>query len=487
MKYTYTLENLNCAHCAGKIEQKIASTEGYNSVNFNFATKALNFYSDKNNTLTEIQNICDSIEDGVHVVDSAVIKNSDKKGLRAENILLIIAIVFGAAAAVIHFTASGNIADYTVLGLSLAATLLAGYKVFIKGFRNLIKFNIEETVLMSIAVIAAFILGEYIEGAMVTLLFTIGELIEDRAVDSSRRDIEKLSQIRPDTATIICNGREEEVPAESVKIGSTVLIKPHQRIPLDGIVLKGSSSIDNSALTGESIPVTVSEGSEVLSGGINGDSLIKIRTTKIFGDSTAARILKMVEDAAAQKGSREKFISRFASVYTPIVIGLAVLIALLPPILGFGSFSEWIYNALVVLVASCPCAIVISVPLAYYSGIGAASKHGMLIKGGKYLETLASADTFVFDKTGTLTTGILNVRNIYSFSNYSEAEILSLASAIEKYSSHPIAAAIRKKANNYSDYRLTDFNETAGHGISAMFRGKKNNLRKLKNRTPSYS
>lgn len=473
MKYTYTLENLNCAHCAGKIEQKIASTEGYNSVNFNFATKALNFYSDKNNTLTEIQNICDSIEDGVHVVDSAVIKDSDKKGLRAENILLIIAIVFGAAAAVIHFTASGNIADYTVLGLSLAATLLAGYKVFIKGFRNLIKFNIEETVLMSIAVIAAFILGEYIEGAMVTLLFTIGELIEDRAVDSSRRDIEKLSQIRPDTATIICNGREEEVPAESVKIGSTVLIKPHQRIPLDGIVLKGSSSIDNSALTGESIPVTVSEGSEVLSGGINGDSLIKIRTTKIFGDSTAARILKMVEDAAAQKGSREKFISRFASVYTPIVIGLAVLIALLPPILGFGSFSEWIYNALVVLVASCPCAIVISVPLAYYSGIGAASKHGMLIKGGKYLETLASADTFVFDKTGTLTTGILNVRNIYSFSNYSEAEILSLASAIEKYSSHPIAAAIRKKANNYSDYRLTDFNETAGHGISAMFKGKK--------------
>ena len=473
MKYTYTLENLNCAHCAGKIEQKIASTEGYEGVSFNFATKALNFYSDKEGTLAEIQNICDSIEDGVRVVDNTVKEESKKKGLKIENILLIVAIVFGVAAMVVHLAVSGDIAEYTVLGFSLAATLLAGYKVFIKGFKNLIKFNIEETVLMTIAVIAAFILGEYVEGAMVTLLFTIGEFIEDIAVNSSRRDIEKLSQIRPDTATIISDGREVEVPAESVKIGSVILVKPHQRIPLDGVILEGSSSIDNSALTGESIPVTVSEGSEVLSGGINGDRLIKIKTTKAFGESTAARILKMVEDAAAQKGSREKFISRFASIYTPIVITLAVLIAVVPPVLGFGSFGEWIYNALVVLVASCPCAIVISVPLAYYSGIGAASRHGMLIKGGKYLEALAAADTFVFDKTGTLTTGILNVSKVYSFSDYSEDEILSLAAAVEQYSSHPIAAAIRKKADNHKDYQLTDFNETAGNGTSAILDGRK--------------
>ena len=473
MKYTYTLENLNCAHCAGKIEQKIASTEGYENVSFNFATKALNFYSDKEGTLAEIQNICDSIEDGVHVVDNTVKEEPKKKGFKIENILLIIAIVFGVAAMAVHLAVNGEIAEYVVLGLSLAATLLAGYKVFIKGFKNLIKFNIEETVLMMIAVIAAFILGEYVEGAMVTLLFTIGEFIEDLAVNSSRRDIEKLSQIRPDTATIISDGREVEVPAESVKIGSTILVKPHQRIPLDGIILEGSSSIDNSALTGESIPVTVSEGSEVLSGGINGDSLIKIKTTKEFGESTATRILKMVEDAAAQKGSREKFISRFASIYTPIVIVLAVLIAVLPPVLGLGSFGEWIYNALVVLVASCPCAIVISVPLAYYSGIGAASRHGMLIKGGKYLEALAAADTFVFDKTGTLTTGVLNVSKVYSFSDYSEDEILSLAAAVEQYSSHPIAAAIRKKADNHKDYQLTDFNETAGNGTSATLDGKK--------------
>ena len=265
---------------------------------------------------------------------------------------------------------------------------------------------------MTIAVIAAFALGEYVEGAMVTLLFTIGELIEDYAVDSSRRDIEKLSRIRPDTAIVLSEGRECEVAAETVAVGSEILVKPHARIPLDGIVTEGRSSVDNSALTGESLPVTVKEGSEIFSGAINGDNLLKVRTAKAFGDSTAARILKLVEDAAARKGNSEKLISRFASVYTPVVVGLAVLIAVLPPLFGLGTFSQWIYNALVVLVASCPCAIVISVPLAYFSGIGAASRQGMLIKGGRYLEALAKADSFVFDKTGTLTSGELTVSKI---------------------------------------------------------------------------
>ncbi len=468
MKNTLILENLNCAHCAGKIEQAIAGTDGYEKVSFNFATKELRFESEKKNPAAEIQQICDSIEDGVTVKETAV---KEKKKLKTEHVLLIIALALGVAALVFHLAVHNEFADIAVFALSLSATVLAGWKVFVKGFKNLIKFRIEETVLMSVAVIAAFILGEYVEGAMVTLLFTVGELIEDFAVDASRRDIEKLSQIRPDTAIIIHHGHEEEVAAESVAAGEIIVIKPHARIPIDGVVVEGSSTVDNAALTGESIPVAVAVNDEVLSGGINGDSLLKIRTTKAFGESTAARILQMVEDAAAQKGKSEKLISRFAAVYTPIMVGLAVLIAVVPPLVGLGTFSKWIYNALVVLVASCPCAIVISVPLAYFSGIGAASRQGVLIKGGKYLEALASAKNFVFDKTGTLTTGKLRVAKTVSLSDYSEDEILSLAAAVEEYSSHPIARAICREANA-ADITLSNFSETAGKGTSAQYDGK---------------
>ena len=468
MKNTLILENLNCAHCAGKIEQAIAGTDGYEKVSFNFATKELRFESEKKNPAAEIQQICDSIEDGVTVKETAV---KEKKKLKTEHVLLIIALALGVAALVFHLAVHNEFADIAVFALSLSATVLAGWKVFVKGFKNLIKFRIEETVLMSVAVIAAFILGEYVEGAMVTLLFTVGELIEDFAVDASRRDIEKLSQIRPDTAIILHHGHEEEVAAESVQVGTTIVVKPHARIPIDGVVVEGSSTVDNAALTGESIPVAVSENDEVLSGGINGDSLIKIHTTKAFGESTAARILQMVEDAAAQKGRSEKLISRFAAVYTPIMVGLAVLIAVVPPIFGFGTFGQWIYNALVVLVASCPCAIVISVPLAYFSGIGAASRQGVLIKGGKYLEALAASKNFVFDKTGTLTTGSLKVAKTVSLSDYTEDEILSLAAAVEEYSSHPIARAICREAKA-ADVHLDNFSETAGRGTSANYNGK---------------
>ena len=469
MKYTYILENLNCAHCAGKIERAIAAAEGYDTVSFNFATKELRFKSERKDTLAEIQAICDSIEDGVTVRDAA--EEKEESSGTAERVLLLIGLAFGASALVLHLLFEGAVSDYVILALSLAATLFAGWKVFVKGLKNLLHFRIEETVLMTVAVIAAFVLGEYVEGAMVTLLFTIGELIEDYAVDASRRDIEKLSNLRPDTAVILRNGKEEEIPAAEVEIGSTVIVKPHARIPLDGVVTEGSSAIDNSALTGESLPVLVQAGDEALSGGVNGDALLTIRTTKAFGDSTAARILQIVRDAAARKGKSEKLISRFASVYTPIVVGLAVLIAVVPPLLGFGSFSEWIYNALVVLVASCPCAIVISVPLAYFAGIGAASRQGMLIKGGKYLEALAQADSFVFDKTGTLTTGQLSVNRAVSVSEYSDAEILSLAAAAEQYSAHPIAAAIRKSVKG-SSYTLSDFSEIAGKGTQAQWNGK---------------
>ena len=495
MKHELLLENLNCAHCASKIETKISETEGFERVSFNFATKKLSFEHDSENLVIQVQSICDSIEDGVkvklfsehhyhehqsechggccghdHEHGHGHSHGHGKKG-KIKNILLVASIALGAAALVLHILSDSTAAHWTVFALSLAAALAAGYDVFLKGFKNAFRLRIEETVLITIAVMAAFCLGEYVEAAMVTILFSIGEFIEDLAVGKSRRDIEKLSKIRPDTATLLENGSEKTVPADSVEIGSAVIIKPHERVPLDGVVTGGSSSLDVSALTGESLPQNVCEGSEVLSGAMNGEGLLTMKTTKEFGDSTATRILRLVEDAAAQKGQREKLITRFANIYTPIVIGLAFLIAVVPPLLHLGSFSEWIYRALVVLVASCPCAIVISVPLSYYSGIGAGSRMGVLIKGGKYLEALAKADAFVFDKTGTLTTGKITVSNVYACGGFSEKEVLSLAAACEKYSTHPIAMAIKEKGGA-DEIPLGDYREIAGCGTSAVYNGK---------------
>ncbi|MEE0873805.1 MAG: heavy metal translocating P-type ATPase [Ruminococcus sp.] len=472
MKYTFTLENLNCANCAGKIEKKIALTRGYQNVSFNFATKKLNFTSDKPDVLGEIQAICDSIEDGVRVTDdNAKEADHSHEGGRLQKILLIVAIVCAAAAFVLHLSLNTYPAQLISSVLSAAAALLAGYPTFWRGIKSVLKLRIDESTLMTAAVIAAFALGEFVEGAMVAVLFAVGELIEEKAVDASRRDIEKLSKIRPDVATILHNGHEETAAAETVAVGSVIVVKPHERIPLDGVVTDSHSTVNNAALTGESVPVDVSEGSEVMSGAINGEQPLKITTTKEFGDSTATRILRMVEEAAAQKGRKEKLISRFAAIYTPVVIAIAVLVAVIPPLSGMGSWGEWIYRAAAVLVASCPCAIVISVPLAYYAGIGSASRSGVLIKGGKYLEALAEADAFAFDKTGTLTTGELSVDRVYARGGYTKAQILSLTAACERYSSHPVAKAIRRAANS-SDAELTDLREIPGKGVQACYRGK---------------
>lgn len=472
MKYTLTLENLNCAHCAGKIENKIALTAGYENVSFNFATKKLHFYSDNPHAAQEIQAICDSIEDGVQVKDDHDDETHHHHGSgKLQKILLVTAAVCGVASLVLHLSLHTTAAYWISAALAAAAALLAGYPTFIRGFKNAVKLRVDESTLMTVAVIAAFALGDFTEGAMVAILFAIGELMEDRAVETSRRDIEKLSSIRPDVATVLHNGHEETVAAASVAVGSVIVVKPHERIPLDGVVTGSYSTVNNAALTGESVPVDVSDGSEVMSGGINGENLLKITTTKAFGDSTATRILRMVEDAAAQKGRNEKLISRFAAVYTPVVIAIAVLVAVIPPLAGWGEWNVWIYRALAVLVASCPCAIVISVPLAYYAGIGSASRHGVLIKGGKYLEALAEADAFAFDKTGTLTTGALRVERVYACAGYSEEEILSLTAACERYSAHPIAKAIVRMAGN-ADVPLTDFREIPGQGVQARYQGK---------------
>lgn len=488
-QYTFTLENLNCAHCAGKIENKLAETDGYENVNFNFANKKLVFESAEDVTAQDIQAVCDSIEDGVEVIDNNVKENTvtaekvnsakkDKKvEIKNELISIITAAVLGVAAFGLELTVFpdaefGTVGWLVLLGLSLVATVLSGWRTFIKGVKSVFKLEIDETTLLTIAVIAAFALGEFVEAAMVTILFAVGEIVEEKAVSASRSDIAKLAQIRPDNATVLINGKEVVKAAEDVKIGSTIVVKPHERVPLDGVITKGNTTLDTSALTGESVPVDAEAGSEVMSGMINGNSLIEIKTTKEFGDSTAARIIKLVEDAAATKGQSEKLISRFAAVYTPIIILISIVVAIVPPLVGLGSFSTWIYRALVCLVASCPCAIVISVPLSYYSGLGASSKISVLIKGGKYIEALAKADAFVFDKTGTLTTGELSVNKVFAYGNHTSSEIIALAAACERYSSHPIAMAIKNKAEKENLPELSDYSEKAGQGVTAVYNGK---------------
>ena len=447
------------------------------------------FESAEDVTAQDIQAVCDSIEDGVEVIDNNVKENTvtaekvnsakkDKKvEIKNELISIITAAVLGVAAFGLELTVFsdaefGTVGWFVLLGLSLVATVLSGWRTFIKGVKSVFKLEIDETTLLTIAVIAAFALGEFVEAAMVTILFAVGEIVEEKAVSASRSDIAKLAQIRPDNATVLINGKEVVKAAEDVKIGSTIVVKPHERVPLDGVITKGNTTLDTSALTGESVPVDAEAGSEVMSGMINGNSLIEIKTTKEFGDSTAARIIKLVEDAAATKGQSEKLISRFAAVYTPIIILISIVVAIVPPLVGLGSFSTWIYRALVCLVASCPCAIVISVPLSYYSGLGASSKISVLIKGGKYIEALAKADAFVFDKTGTLTTGELSVNKVFAYGNHTSSEIIALAAACERYSSHPIAMAIKNKAEKENLPELSDYSEKAGQGVTAVYNGK---------------
>ena len=359
--------------------------------------------------------------------------------------------------------------------ICLLVTLVAGREVLKEGFEDLLHFHFGEETLMSIAVVAAFLIGEYVEGTMVALLFTFGENLEGLAVDRSKKNIAALADIRPDTANVICphDGDIEEVPAEEVEIGSEIVVKVGERVPLDCEVLSESVMADASALTGESLPVHIEKGGILKAGCVVLASPAHGKTVSGYGDSAAARIIEMVEGAAAKKGATEKFITRFSEIYTPIVIVLAILVFAVPFIFGWLGFSEAAHRALVFLVSSCPCALVLSVPLAYFAGIGSASKHGVIIKGSEYCERLANVKNAVFDKTGTLTSGVLRVAEIRLASEYSEEEILRFAAAAEALSDHPVAKCVVAEAEKRGiEFPAADkVNEIAGEGVTVDFGG----------------
>ena len=398
-------------------------------------------------------------------------ENEEEKNSNRFKIEIISSLLFFAAGFLSeHIFQAPPLIQGILFGLSV---VLSGWRVFRSGWRSLLKLRMDETTLMAVAVIAAFCLGQYLEAAMVAILYQLGEMIEDKAIDNSRESIGKLAEIRADTARRIRDGNEAIVPAQEVQVGDTIAVYPFERVPLDGTVLSGTSTLNASALTGESVPIDASAGSEVLSGMMNEQGPLTVEVTHDLQNSAASRIIAMVESAAARKGRAEKLITRFAEIYTPLVMVLAVLLMILPPLFGLGEFRVWLYRALVFLVASCPCALVISVPLGFYAGIGAESKNGVLIKGGRFLEALALADAVVFDKTGTLTSGELKLSKVNILGSLDETELLRIAASAEQYSSHPAAKAVIKAAAGAELLPAEQAEEIPGNGVIAMMDGKK--------------
>jgi len=379
---------------------------------------------------------------------------------------IIVAAVLFAAGGLLHLE------GWTELGVYLVCYAVIGWDIVWKAITNILHGQVfDENFLMTIATVGALILGEHSEGVAVMLFYQVGEWFQSYAVSKSRRSITSLMDIRPDYANIEQGGKLVQVDPEDVKIGDTIIVKPGERVPLDGKIIKGSSTLDTSALTGESMPREVEAGMEVISGCINQTGILTIQTTKEFGESTVAKILDLVENASDKKGKMENFITRFARYYTPVVVFAALALAILPPLVTGQAFSIWIYRALTFLVISCPCALVISIPLSFFGGIGGASKIGVLVKGSNYLEALAYTETVVFDKTGTLTKGSFAVTEIHA-NGMEDEELLELAAYAEDYSNHPISLSIQKAYGKKIDNsRITDVQEIAGHGVQAVIDG----------------
>ena len=488
----FTLEGLDCAGCAAKAEAAVNKADWVESASVDFVNKRLSVHSKEDNphALEEIQKLIDGVLGGVTV--SPYQSESDShthehhhehthehthehshghehggeentKAMVITTVLALVAGGVGVAASLLSFPAHEIV---SAVGY-IAAILLAGYDVIISGVKSICRLRLDESALMAIAMVAAAILGEFFEGAMVAILYRIGEWLEDKAVDNSRESIEALAEIRPDTANVKHDGNVKTVRAEEVDVDDVIVIRPHERVPLDCVVTEGSSSVDSSALTGESLPVSVEAGSELLSGMMNGDGALTARVINTYEDSAAARIISLVTESTENKGAAERFVTRFALVYTPFVVALAVLIAVIPPLLHMGSFHDFVIRALTFLVASCPCAIVISVPLAFFSSIGGASKFGVLVKGGNFAEMLAKARAVAFDKTGTVTEGKPRVNDVTNAGGFTPEEVVRMAAAAEIHSVHPYAQAIRDYVGSEIDNSgYQNYSEISGHGVS---------------------
>ena len=545
MKYIYRIEDIDCANCANKIETKLNKEPYIKEAELNFMLKKLTVVSDETDEevlRNKIENLANSIEKGVKVlsgkakvevkqtacncchsdhdekhchddrdcheeghshgdthshgnthshehhhdeahnhyhehehnhVQNAKGSSKDsivKKEKIERNLLIVGLLLFGV----------GIFTDSSIL--FIAAYICVGYDIVTIAFKNLLRGSmLDENFLMTLATLAAFVIGEYPEAVAVMVFYKIGEYMQGKAVGYSRKEIAKAMDIRPDFARVIRNGKEQVISPQAVKIGDILEVRVGEKLPLDGVIVEGTSSLDTSMLTGEAVPVFVKEGSEVLSGSINKEGIIKVKVTTSFDESTVSKILELIENATSKKSKSENFITKFARWYTPIVVGLAVFTAIVPSLIT-GNWQEWVYSSIIFLVISCPCAVVVSVPLGFFAGLGASAHKGVLVKGSNYLEELNTIDTIVLDKTGTITKGKFGITEIVEV-NGAKEEILKIAASLEKNSNHPIARSIVKAYNNkpaYSNkpdynqepaYVLSDVKEVSGEGMVASLEG----------------
>lgn len=494
----FILDGLNCAHCAIKIETKVKEIKGVNNSSINFATKILSVEIDNekeiDNVISSINQIVNETEPGVKLIDNdanccsacsaceikvsddhghssnKAAMNSDEKQSRWKEF-----IYYGLSLTLFIVGVIFDFSKQLELVIFLAAYILAGGEIVLSALKNITRGNVfDENFLMSVATIGAFVIGEYPEAVAVMLFYHLGMFLEDLAVGRSRRSIAALMDISPEYANLKVGEDVKKVSPGDVKVGDIIIVKPGEKVPLDGVVIEGRSMLDTSVLTGESVPREVDVGDNVLAGFINKNGVLVVEVKKEFQDTVVSRILDLVQNASSRKAPTEKFINRFARYYTPVVTATAAAIAFIPPLVIPGAaFSEWFYRAMVFLVVSCPCALVVSIPLGFFAGIGRASRNGILVKGSNYLEALNNVDTVVFDKTGTLTKGTFKVTSVKPGDNFSRNELLKYAAHAEAYSNHPIAVSIVNEYGKEVDVNeIEDYNEISGMGISVRVMGK---------------
>ncbi len=468
MKKEYELRGIDCGNCAAKIERAVNQLEQVESATVNLIAQKLILETKSEDGIDkEIIDLVDAIEPGIEVISEKKEEALPEKRDWAKELLLAVMILFAFG----FFLPE----EYFWIRLVYYLTLyiIIGHKVLIKMVQNIQRGNLfDENFLMSIATLGAFLLGEFPEAVAVMLFYQIGEYFQDKATSQSRQSIARLMDIRSDKAWRLEGGETVQVDPETVRVADHILVKPGEKVPLDGLVRESRSILDTSALTGESLPREIGVGEDITSGVINLTSPLVIEVSKTFSQSTVNKILELVENASNKKAETERMITRFSRVYTPVVVGIAFLLASLPPLLGLGEWSTWLYRALTFLVISCPCALAVSVPMSFFGGLGGASKLGVLVKGGNYLEALAKLDTVVFDKTGTITKGIFAVDTVVNAEGV-EDDILYLAAHLESYSNHPIANSIRTAyGQEVDENRVSQITELPGQGMSGRVDGR---------------
>lgn len=469
----YKLAGLDCAGCAARLEQELRRVKGLEKATINFAARSLDLPTEM---LPAALEVIARVEPEVRLIetDGDETREENEKARRnlyriiIATLLLVPGLIFNEQ---LHRTPYFW-AEYAVL---LAAYFLVGWPVIRTALRNLARGQFfDETFLMTVATAGAIAIHQLPEAVGVMLFYAVGEYFQERAVNRSRCSIAALLDIRPQYANLKLNGETKRVRPEEVEVGQAIVIKPGERVPLDGEVVDGVSFVDTSALTGEAVPRKVEKGEPILAGMINGHGLLTVRVTRPFEESSVARILELVENAATRKAPTEQFITAFSRYYTPAVVLGALALAVIPPlVLPEAAFSTWIYRALVLLVISCPCALVVSIPLGYFGGIGSASRRGILVKGASFLDALPALHTVVFDKTGTLTRGVFRVSRVVPYNGFTPKELLYTAAAAELYSNHPIAQSIREAwGSEISPDQVKDYHEIPGHGIRAVVKGR---------------